>query len=133
MGGLFTPAGWGVYVSTKHALESVAEAMQQEMEPFGIKVQTINPGAYLTGYNETMADTAFRWLDDSRNFTKRDLLRKTFDDLLAAPSGHLDPEEMIARMIDVVPADSGKFRNVCPQFVEEMLKQSQLDAWEKRI
>ena len=71
MGGLFTPAGWGVYVSTKHALESIAEAMQQELEPFGIKVQTINPGAYLTGYNETMADTAFRWLDDSRNFTKR--------------------------------------------------------------
>jgi NAD(P)-dependent dehydrogenase (short-subunit alcohol dehydrogenase family) len=133
MGGLFTPAGWGVYVSTKHALESVAEAMQQEMEPFGIKVQTINPGAYLTGYNETMADTAFRWLDDANNFTKRDVLRKTFDALLAEPSGHLDPEEMIARMIEIVPADSGKFRNVCPQFVEEMLKQSQRDAWDKRI
>ena len=25
MGGLFTPAGWGTYVSTKHALESIAE------------------------------------------------------------------------------------------------------------
>ena len=133
MGGLFTPAGWGVYVSTKHALESVAEALQQEMEPFGIKVQTINPGAYLTGYNETMADTAFRWLDDTTHFTKRDVLRKTFDELLAAPSGHLDPEEMIARMIEIVPSDTGKFRNVCPQFVEDMLKQSQRDAWEKRI
>ncbi len=33
MGGLFTPANWGVYVSTKHALESVAEAMQQELAP----------------------------------------------------------------------------------------------------
>ena len=49
MGGLFTPAYWGVYVSTKHALESIAEAMQQELAPFGIKVQTINPGAYLHG------------------------------------------------------------------------------------
>lgn len=55
------------------------------LAPFGIKVQTINPGAYLTGYNETMADTAFRWLDDSKNFTKREVLRKTFDDLLATP------------------------------------------------
>jgi NAD(P)-dependent dehydrogenase (short-subunit alcohol dehydrogenase family) len=35
MGGLFTPAGWGVYVSTKHALEAIAEALQQELEPFG--------------------------------------------------------------------------------------------------
>src|SRR5262249_41519167 len=77
MGGLFTPAGFGVYVSTKHALESIAESMQQELAPFEIKVQTINPGAYLTGYNETMADTAFRWLDDAKNFTRRDTLRKT--------------------------------------------------------
>jgi NAD(P)-dependent dehydrogenase (short-subunit alcohol dehydrogenase family) len=45
MGGLFTPANWGTYVSTKHALESIAEALQQELQPYGIKVQTINPGA----------------------------------------------------------------------------------------
>lgn len=133
MGGLFTPAGWGVYVSTKHALESVAEALAQELAPFGIKVQTINPGAYLTGYNETMADTAFRWLDDAKNFTKRDTLRATFDSLLASPQGHLDPKEMIDRMIEIVPADSGKFRNVVPKFVEDMLKQSQIDAWDARI
>jgi NAD(P)-dependent dehydrogenase (short-subunit alcohol dehydrogenase family) len=55
-GGIFTPAVWGTYVSTKHVLESIAEAMQQEMAPFGIKVQTVNPSAYLTGYNETMPD-----------------------------------------------------------------------------
>ena len=66
MGGLFTPANWGIYVSTKHALEAIAEAMQQELAPYGIKVQTINPGAYYTGYNETMADNPFRWLDDTQ-------------------------------------------------------------------
>lgn len=133
MGGLFTPAGWGTYVSTKHALESIAEAMQQELAPFGIKVQTINPGAYLTGFNETMADTAFRWLDDSKNFTKREKLRKTFDDLLGAPEGHLDPKEMVDRMIEIVPADSGTFRNVVPKFIENMLKESQAKAWENKI
>jgi NAD(P)-dependent dehydrogenase (short-subunit alcohol dehydrogenase family) len=133
MGGLFTPAGWGTYVSTKHALESIAEALQQELAPLGIKVQTINPGAYLTGYNETMADTAFRWLDDAKNFTNRGVLRKTFESLLAQPEGHLDPQEMIDRMIEVVPADTGKFRNVCPQFVEDMLKKTQLEAWTKPI
>jgi NAD(P)-dependent dehydrogenase (short-subunit alcohol dehydrogenase family) len=133
MGGLFTPAGWGTYVSTKHALESIAEALEQELAPFGIQVQTINPGAYLTGYNETMADTAFRWLDDSKNFTKREVLRATFDSLLAQPEGHLDPKEMIDRMIEIVPADTGKFRNVVPKFVEDMLKRSQAEAWEHRI
>lgn len=133
MGGLFTPAGWGTYVSTKHALESVAEAIAQEVAAFGIKVQTINPGAYLTGYNETMADTAFRWLDEKKNFTKPAELRATFDALLASPQGHLDPQEMIDRMIAIVPADTGRVRNVCPQFVEDMLKDAQAAAWTAEI
>jgi len=133
MGGLFTPPGYAVYVSTKHALEAVAEAMQQELKPFGIKVQTINPGAYLTGYNETMADTPFRWLDDAKNFTTRAAMRETFDSLLGTPEGRLDPAEMIERMIDIVPAGTGKFRNVVPQFVEDMLKKHQLEAWDNQI
>ena len=133
MGGLFTPAGFGIYVSTKHALEAIAEAMQQELKPFGIKVQTVNPGAYLTGFNETMADTAFRWLDDSKHFTKRAALRATFDSLLGTAEGRLNPAEMIERMVEIVPADTGTFRNVVPQFVEDMLKKHQLDAWENRI
>jgi NAD(P)-dependent dehydrogenase (short-subunit alcohol dehydrogenase family) len=133
MGGLFTPPGYGIYVSTKHAIEAIAEAMQQELKPFGIQVQTINPGAYLTGYNETMADNCFRWLDDSKNFTKRAEMRATFDSLLGTPQGRLDPAEMIGRMVEIVPSDTGKFRNVVPQFVEDMLKQHQLDAWTRQI
>jgi NAD(P)-dependent dehydrogenase (short-subunit alcohol dehydrogenase family) len=133
MGGLFTPANWGVYVSTKHALESVAEALQQELAPYGIKVQTINPGAYYTGYNETMADAPFRWLDDSKHVTKRAALRQEFDSFLQAPEGHMDAREMIDRMIEVVPADTGKFRNVMPKAIEDMLKAHQLAAWENKI
>jgi NAD(P)-dependent dehydrogenase (short-subunit alcohol dehydrogenase family) len=133
MGGLFTPANWGVYVSTKHALESVAEALQQELKPYGIQVQTINPGAYYTGYNETMADAPFRWLDDSRHVTKRAALRAEFDSFLQAPSGRMDAQEMIDRMIDIVPADTGRFRNVVPKATEDMLKAHQLAAWENRI
>jgi NAD(P)-dependent dehydrogenase (short-subunit alcohol dehydrogenase family) len=133
MGGLFTPANWGVYVSTKHALESVAEAMHQELAAYGIKVQTINPGAYYTGYNETMADTAFRWLDDAKHVTRRAELRKAFNAFLDAPDGHLDAQEMIDRMIEIVPADTGKFRNVVPKATEDMLKAHQLAAWENQI
>ncbi|CAN7695186.1 SDR family oxidoreductase [Variovorax sp. LjRoot290] len=133
MGGLFTPANWGTYVSTKHALESIAEALQQELSPYGIKVQTINPGAYYTGYNETMADNAFRWLGDSKNFTKRAELRKGFDDFFATPEGRMDPREMIDCMIEIVPADTGKFRNVVPKAIEDMLKTHQQQAWSNQI
>ena len=133
MGGLFTPANWGTYVSTKHVLESIAEALQQELAAYGIKIQTINPGAYYTGYNETMADNPFRWLDDSKHFTKRANLRSEFDDFFATPEGRMDPQEMIDRMIEIVPADTGKFRNVVPKKIEDMLKDHQLQAWENQI
>jgi NAD(P)-dependent dehydrogenase (short-subunit alcohol dehydrogenase family) len=133
MGGLFTPANWGVYVSTKHALEAVAEALQQELKPHEIKVQTINPGAFYTGYNETMADAPFRWLDDARHVTRRAALRDEFDGFLNSPDGHLDARDMVDRMIEIVPADSGKFRNVVPKATEDMLKAHQLAAWENQI
>ena len=45
----------------------------------------------------------------------------------------MDPQEMIDRMIEIVPADEGKFRNVVPQQIEDMLKEHQLQAWENRI
>lgn len=133
MGGLFTPDGYGIYVSTKHALEAIAEALSSELKKYNIQVQTINPGAYLTGYNETMADNPFRWLDDNKNFTKRAEMRATFDALLGTPQGRLDPREMIDAMIKIVPAENGKFRNVVPQFVEDMLKEHQLKAWDVTI
>jgi len=133
MGGLFTPANWGTYVSTKHALEAIAEALQQELMPHGIKIQTINPGAYFTGYNETMADNPFRWLDDNKHFTKRADLRKSFDKFFATPEGKMDPQEMIDRMIEIVPSDTGKFRNVVPKKIEDMLRAHQLAAWENEI
>ena len=133
MGGLFTPDGYGIYVSTKHALEAIAEAMSSELKKYNIQIQTINPGAYLTGYNETMADNPFRWLDDNKNFTKRAEMRATFDSLLGTPEGRLDPTEMIDAMIKIVPDDNGKFRNVVPKFVEDMLKEHQQKAWDVAI
>jgi hypothetical protein len=107
--------------------------MSSELKKYNIQIQTINPGAYLTGYNETMADNPFRWLDDKKNFTKRAEMRATFDSLLGTPEGRLDPTEMIDAMIKIVPDDNGKFRNVVPKFVEDMLKEHQQKAWDVTI
>ena len=80
-----------------------------------------------------MSETPFRWLDDSKNFTKRADMQSVFDSLLGTPQGQLDPAEMIEKMIEIVPEDTGKFRNIVPQFVEDMLKEHQLAARDKRI
>jgi hypothetical protein len=36
-------------------------------------------------------------------------------------------------MIATIPADTGKVRNVCPQFVEDMLKEARAAAWTAEI
>ena len=133
MGGLFSPPGFAAYAATKHALEAVAEALQTELRPFGIQVQTINPGAYLTGFNEAMAANAFRWLDDTVNFTKREDMRAIAAGLIGGAEGRLDPEDMIAKMVAVIPARSGNFRNVHPPFVEKALKQHQAEMFTLKI
>jgi NAD(P)-dependent dehydrogenase (short-subunit alcohol dehydrogenase family) len=133
MGGLFSPPGFAAYAATKHAIEAIAEAMQAELKPFGIQVQTINPGAYLTGFNEAMAENAFRWLDDAVNFTKRDAMRKIVANLIGNADGRLDPKEMIAEMVAVIPQSDGRFRNVFPAFVENALRKHQSDMFDLRI
>ena len=80
-----------------------------------------------------MADNPFRWLDERKHLTSRTQLRQGFDDFFATPEGKMDPKEMIDRMIEIVPADSGKFRNVVPKAIEDMLRQHQLAAWDNQI
>lgn len=133
MGGLFLPTHFGVYCATKHALEAIAESMQQELRKYGIQVQTINPGAYTTGFNETMLETSFRWLDDEVNFTKKADLKAEIEAQLDSPDWKLVPQDMIDTMVKIVPAETGKFRNVHPKFVEDMLKDGQAKAWDNTI
>ena len=38
-----------------------------------------------------------------------------------------------ARPSRSVPADTGKFRNVCPQSIENMLRKVQAEAWDRGI
>lgn len=42
----------GPYSSTKFATESLADTMKQELQEFSIEVATINPGPFLTGFND---------------------------------------------------------------------------------
>jgi NADP-dependent 3-hydroxy acid dehydrogenase YdfG len=48
--GRFGYAGGSAYVSTKFAVEGLSESMAYELEPFGIKVILVEPGAIKTNY-----------------------------------------------------------------------------------
>jgi NAD(P)-dependent dehydrogenase (short-subunit alcohol dehydrogenase family) len=133
IGSLLTLPGFGAYVASTQALEVVAEALSHELRPYGIKVQTIGPGSCLTGFNEAMADTPFRWLDESRHYTRREALRQQFDSLLGSPAGRLNPDEMIAAMVEIIQADEGLLRNIVPRHVADAVKEHQAEAWEATI
>src|SRR5215467_8147852 len=42
----------GIYSASKQAVEAIAETMAYELQEFGIEVATINPGPFLTGFND---------------------------------------------------------------------------------
>ena len=126
MGGMLTAYGLGAYCASKHALEGIAATLRDELVPAGITVQTINPGAYLTGFNDRLADSTYHWHDDARNFTDEADIRHRFDAIM---EGQHDPQDMIDKMVEVIGADDGRYRNVWPPSTEVLIKQVQEAAW----
>ncbi|MYN09621.1 oxidoreductase [Pseudoduganella aquatica] len=52
VGGYTAHAGWGVYGSTKFAVEGISEAMAEEVRPLGIHVTVVEPGYFRTEFLE---------------------------------------------------------------------------------
>ncbi|MEV0624143.1 SDR family oxidoreductase [Nonomuraea sp. NPDC050404] len=130
MGGLLTAFGLGAYCATKHALEAIAATLRDELAPSGITVQTINPGAYRTGFNDRIAETTFRWLDDTVHFNRTKDVRARFAEILADQD---DPQDMIDKMVEIIGAEHGAYRNVWPPATEELIKQVQEAAWTRTV
>src|SRR5258708_4110537 len=53
MGGRITLPYFGVYNSTKYAVESLSDALRYELQPFGIDVALIEPGVIRTSFEAT--------------------------------------------------------------------------------
>ncbi|OEU87417.1 short-chain dehydrogenase [Streptomyces abyssalis] len=58
--GLRGPLGFGYYSAAKHAVEGVTDVLRQEVEPFGIKVLVVEPGAFRTHAYSGFADEPVR-------------------------------------------------------------------------
>lgn len=50
LGGYQAYHGWGVYGSTKFAVEGLSEAMAQELAPLGVHVTVVEPGFFRTDF-----------------------------------------------------------------------------------
>ena len=122
MAGILVVPFVGVYCATKHAIEAIAGSMKAELEPLGIKVATINPGVFGTGFNDTGAESIMQWYDPESALVPLPSL----GDALANQN---DPQEMIDAMVEVIPADEHLYRTMLPAETIEWAKQWQETEW----
>ena len=65
VGGYQAFIGWGVYCSTKFAVEGITEALHQELAPLGIRVTVVEPGFFRTDFldEQSLIKTALELSD----------------------------------------------------------------------
>jgi NAD(P)-dependent dehydrogenase (short-subunit alcohol dehydrogenase family) len=123
--GIRTRPWVGVYAATKHAIEALAWAMKGELEPRGIRVATINPGPYRTGYNDTGVEAMYEWWDEETALLQR-------PDLSGYLDNQFDPQEMIDAMVEVIPAEHHPYRTVRPDATLAQAKEFEAQVWAAR-
>lgn len=122
MGGILVVPFLGVYCATKHAIEAIAGSMKAELAPFGVKVATVNPGVFGTGFNDTGAESYVQWYDAATAIVPM----PDFGDSLLDQA---DPQEMIDAMVEIIPADEHLYRTMRPLATIDVAKQWQATEW----
>jgi len=116
----------GIYSASKHAVEAIAETMSLELQEFGVEVATVNPGPFLTGFNDRMFQTWESWEDDPSE--------RLFDySKLAFPRAQFDPEPVYATMTAVAAGEVDTYRNLEPKSMIAETKTLQEAPWDKKI
>ncbi|MFJ3421848.1 oxidoreductase [Streptomyces sp. NPDC086082] len=65
VGGFVGSAGWGIYNSTKFAVEGFSEALAREVDPLGITITIVEPGYFRTDFLDgTSLHTESHIIDD---------------------------------------------------------------------
>jgi short-subunit dehydrogenase len=107
-------------------VEAIAETMSLELQEFGIQVATINPGPFLTGFNDRGFQTWEGWEDDAS--------QRLFDySKLAFPRAQFDPEPVYATMAAVVAGEIDSYRNLEPKSMMEETKRNIEAPWTKKV
>lgn len=122
MGGILVVPFLGAYCATKHAIEAIAGSMKAELAPYGVKVATVNPGVFGTGFNDTGAESYVQWYD-------ADTAIVPMPDFSGSLVGQADPQEMVDAMVDIIPADEHLYRTMRPLATIDAAKQWQQTEW----
>jgi NAD(P)-dependent dehydrogenase (short-subunit alcohol dehydrogenase family) len=115
----------GMYGASKHAIEAIAETMAIELQEFGIEVAVINPGPYLTGFNDAGFLAPRDWDDDPS--------KRVFDyDKLSFPFEQFEPALVFSSIADVIAGKSQLFRNVVAPELATGVREQAEQVWTRR-
>ncbi|MFJ9712642.1 SDR family oxidoreductase [Streptomyces sp. NPDC101234] len=116
----------GIYAASKHAVEAIAETMAYELQEYGVEVATVNPGPFLTGFNDRMFQTWESWQDDASE--------RLFDySELAFPRAQFDPEAVYTTLTAVAAGEVDSFRNLEPKSMIEETRSLQEVPWVRKV
>ena len=115
--GILSGAMSAPYAMTKHAVEALSVAMREELAPHGIDVTKINPGPYLTGFNDAMVDGIEPYLEagDESAAAAHQFLKQVMED-------QADPNEIVQALADLAEADATPVETFLPEGIREMLQ-----------
>ena len=116
MGGRIAIPLDSIYHATKFALEGLSESVQYELEPFGIKIILIEPGAVGSNFwkNLKMAAKSTSSHDDNDNNDSpyRQMERKISESFKQMVQNTLHPSEVAKVILQAVNAENPDFRYV---------------------
>jgi NAD(P)-dependent dehydrogenase (short-subunit alcohol dehydrogenase family) len=113
MGGRIAIPLDSIYHATKFALEGLSESIQYELEPFGIKIILIEPGAVGTNFwkNWRMATKASS-SSDNNNSPYKQIENNIFESFKKMEQNAIHPSEVTKVILQAVIADNPDFRYV---------------------
>lgn len=107
LGGVRSAAGFGVYCSTKFAVEGITEALHAELAPLGIHATVVEPGYFRTEFLESQSlVTSPRVLDDYA--ATAGAVRERARQISLNQLG--DPERLAQAMLTLVDAQNPPLR-----------------------
>lgn len=107
IGGYQSHAAWGVYCSTKFAVEALSEGLAMELAPLGVKVTVVEPGYFRTDFLDGGSLTTTAKIIDDYAATVGEL-RKQAVELNRQQPG--DPARLAKALLQVVDAPNPPLR-----------------------
>lgn len=107
IGGYRSSPGWGIYGSTKFAVEGITEALHGELAPLGIHATVVEPGYFRTGFldGSSLRPSAVQIPDYAQTVGK---IRDVAAELNYQQPG--DPTKLAPAILQIVNADEPPLR-----------------------